>query len=393
MTLARGNTRVILLLLLVAVAIRGAFVIANYRGVTVTLHSDSGSYLQEADRFLKIGEMELCFRLPGYPLFLALTGLNLRFCLVLQGLLGILTCALVYWGTRERCGSRPAALALLFVAFDMTSIIYGNFLVSEALFTPLLTAALFLLLRPGSLASIMGSAVLLGAAVYVRPAAAGLGVLWPLLLRFVFKDGRSALVSFGVTAAIVVPWLFRQKARCGEFALSLEQSYHLLVWNAGYVQADAEGARLEDVQERLAAGVPRSDHNRRALEIIAAHPLRFAWLWAKSAAINLLSPAHEAFRFMFPRAGPWLRAAEAAVACLFWLWLWLVPVSLRYKTCLAAAVTAVYFLVISGPAYHSRFRVPVVPALAFCAAAGLQNRLDLERKRQARVAERQTQGT
>ena len=108
----------------VALAIRVSFIAANYLGVTEIEVVDSKRYFDEGARFLQGEEQVFAFRTPGYPLFVAYAGgLKPNLVALLQALLGLLTCGLVYWGALRLFGRPVARWATLFLALDMTTII------------------------------------------------------------------------------------------------------------------------------------------------------------------------------------------------------------------------------------------------------------------------------
>jgi 4-amino-4-deoxy-L-arabinose transferase-like glycosyltransferase len=171
--------------------------------LTNNSETDTESYVLIARQLLDGEEGYFRLRTPGYPIFLALTGLDLRLALLVQGLLGFATCGLVYFGVRSQCGELAARLSLAFLAIDVTTITYGNLLLSETLFTCLLTVALLLGATSRSRGSAVSCGVVLAAAAYVRPVGLLLAWLWPLVMAVEeaapgtlgLRDDRPALVA------------------------------------------------------------------------------------------------------------------------------------------------------------------------------------------------------
>ena len=203
---------------------------------------DSKRYFDEGARFLQGEEQVFAFRTPGYPLFVAYAGgLKPNLVALLQALLGLLTCGLVYWGALRLFGRPVARWATLFLALDMTTIIYGNFLLAEALFTLVLTATLVVLLSSESPRNAAAAGVLLAAACYVRPVGLPLALLCPLLIWVIFKDAKRAVLLFAVAWLLLAPWFFRQQAVFDRFMFSSVTSVNLLFYNAAHVEAELTG--------------------------------------------------------------------------------------------------------------------------------------------------------
>lgn len=363
------------LLLLAACLSRAGLVAANYFDLTNNEQTDTESYVVIARQLLDGEEGYFRLRTPGYPVFLALTGLDLKLALLLQGLLGFATCGLVYFGVRSQCGELAARLSLAFVALDLTTITYGNMLLSETLFAALLTLGVVLGSTSESRRGAVTCGIALAAATYVRPVGLLLGWLWPLVMAVAWKRPRQALLVFVTTWLLLLPWFVRQNEHYGEFGFSQITTGNLLLHNAAYVVADIEGRALIDVQGEFfqLRGVPWED---RAIEILLAHPFIYIKTAVMGAVVTLLSPAWNAFQHMLPGAGPGLYTLEAVLACLFWLWLPFCVFSVSRPLGLLALTTAAYLILIPGPQGRARFRAPAVPALAIAAGIGLARKLE-----------------
>ena len=173
-------------------------------GSLLEAHADSPPYLGLAEsltggHFTRNGAPEV-LRTPGYPLFVALgvfIGHPIGLTILLQVILGSLAAVTVYALAEDTTASlgyrdsrRVALLAGLFYALDPLSIIHSSFVLSETLFTTLLLAHLYILLRyfkTGSLRYVVMSGALAVAAIFVRPAA----MYWP------FVVGRGSVVLAG----------------------------------------------------------------------------------------------------------------------------------------------------------------------------------------------------
>ena len=333
----------------VALLIRIAFVAANYLGISNTLQTDSHQYVQEARLVLEEGAGDFWRRPPGYPLFLiAARGVNLNLAILLQGVLGLGTCSLVYWGARRLFSESAARWAVLFVALDLTSIIYGNLILSECLFTTLLTASALCLLVSQDGKSTAVAAVLLAAGCYVRPIGLVAALLWPLLLGVVFRNRKKAVTFFSLIWLLLLPWFVRQKVNFGDFMFSGITYENPLFHNAAYVLAEIEGTPVDEVQQRLLDTVAFADWQAKGYEILLSHPFVFAYTIAKGVPVTLTSPAVGAFRNMFPSAHV-VYLTGTVLACLFWLWLPCSVLALKDKAALFLFATALYLVVVPGP--------------------------------------------
>jgi hypothetical protein len=368
---------VLWILLLAAFLSRAGLVAANYLDLTNNSGTDTESYVLIARQLLDGEEGYFRLRTPGYPIFLALTGLDLRLALLVQGLLGFATCGLVYFGVRSQCGELAARLSLAFLAIDVTTITYGNLLLSETLFTCLLTVALLLGATSRSRGSAVSCGVVLAAAAYVRPVGLLLAWLWPLVMAVAWKRPRRGLLVFATTGLLLLPWFVWQKQHYGEFQFSEISRINLLLHNAAYVIADIEDRALEDVQGEFyqLRAVPWED---RAIAILLSHPFTYLKVVAQGVPITLLSPAWNAFRYMLPGLGQGLLFVAAALACVFWLWLPFCVFSISRPLGLLALTTAAYLILIPGPQGRARFRVPAAPALAIAAGIGLARKMENE---------------
>lgn len=153
----------------------------------------------------------------GYPAFLGalyrLFGTSPSVVVVSGAALGAVTVALTH-RLALRCAPPLAAhLAALAVALSPGPVIIATTPMSETLWGALVTAAVYALVRAPSPArprDLAPAAVLLAAAVYVRPQALLLAPLLPALLRAPFRQRlvRGAAVTAAVLA-LVAPWTIR----------------------------------------------------------------------------------------------------------------------------------------------------------------------------------------
>lgn len=231
--LERQRDRAALLTLLLILALAGGLRLAfATSSPTFLIVNDSGDFATAGYQLATQGDFPLREkRAPLYPLFLAglfaTGGTDLGAIARAQHLLGLASVALAYALGALLAGRGAGLLAALGTAVNGALLVIEQTIGSEALFAPLLPAALVLLLlgRGGERRGlILLAGVLLGLGALTRPAAQA---ILPLALAALLLGGRSwhrrlaaaGLVLLGFLL-IVGPWLLRQRAVHGITAIS-----------------------------------------------------------------------------------------------------------------------------------------------------------------------------
>ena len=247
--------------LAIAALVRAFFALAAWlatKDLLVFHYYDTLSYLYPAyemytrGAFAVDGVPEL-IRTPGYPLFLLpgfWFGAPEVTTLVLQIALSVATVAGVFVLARQLFTDRRVAIAAaLLYAFEPLSIEYSAKLMTETLFSAASVWALVLLtdyVRRGRVIALVGSAAVLAAAIYVRPAGYylpfGLFALLALVAaraRRWDRVGHSALGAAAVIA-LIVPWQVRNRAL--EFrGFSAISAVNMYFYNAAALRAGRNG--------------------------------------------------------------------------------------------------------------------------------------------------------
>jgi 4-amino-4-deoxy-L-arabinose transferase-like glycosyltransferase len=256
MVTARPDLSALVLILGIALIFRAQFI---FRAPMFMQHDSAGYYLPAYELYSGEGFGVGFRRTPAYPLFLAgvLTsfGENLAGVLIAQHLLGAGTAALTYLLGRASFGRLAGLGAGLLVAVNGALIIGEHYLMTEALFIPLLTATLLALIagaQSGRARTLIGTGLLLGLAILCRPIAQVLYPLVPLALLI----GRTAtstlpwrqtirgtlLVALGV-AATLGPWTIRTCLTAGECSTTGVMGQAMLArtayYDTGFVFYDA----------------------------------------------------------------------------------------------------------------------------------------------------------
>lgn len=159
-------------------------------------------------------------RTPLYSLFIALVfgaGGNLATLTVVQHALGVLTAGLTYGLGRMTFGPIAGLLAGLALAVAGPTLIYEHYLMSEALFTLLLTLALLALalaLRRGTTGWLLAAGLAVALAALTRPIGQalipiGIGMAFLLALPR-WRDGtRRAMIVAAGLLLLLAPWMGR----------------------------------------------------------------------------------------------------------------------------------------------------------------------------------------
>lgn len=425
--------------LLVAGAVRACAVASSLivTGSTIGfINPDTHSYIKPAAAMLARGTFSLggrpdITRTPGYSLLL-LPGVALGhvelFAVIAQILLSCVTVYLVYRIGRELTGDeRAAVFAALVYALDPVSVLFTTKVVSETLFTAVLATLLYVLvryLRKPTWRGIVLAALLIAAAVYVRPIAYYVPLVttvfliaWMIIVR---RTGRTlllqALMFLFVSMGIIGLWQVRNYVRVRYPGFSANVEFNLYFIEAAQVLAVERRVPFGDMQERLGIDeeIRRQTHpeeyedSRRqryagmreaALQIIAQHPLTYARNRAHAVLRTVLNPGGFEYMVLY-QVYPGRRALEPVVfdrglirsaiwfyrdrTTLFWtniclslilgLVYLLVVIGFLTKRIPPGAPTAlliglaVYFFGLSLGA--SRFRHPIMPTFAVFAGCG-----------------------
>lgn len=230
---------------------------------------DTGSYLQPAlelvaaGSFTTYGAPEL-FRTPGYPLLLSLgvwLGHVEFITITLQILLSCATTYFVFLLARELfADARIATWSAFAYSLEPISIISSNWLLSDTLFTFLLAAALFCLIRfvkAGQPIFLGLSAIIYALAVYVRPigyflplALAAVLLVWAIVKRE--KKLLAYAVAFGLLSfAFIGAWQLRNKAETGYAGFSAAVDYNLYFHQVAALKAKEQRVPFYQVMDEL----------------------------------------------------------------------------------------------------------------------------------------------
>ncbi|MEX2650554.1 MAG: glycosyltransferase family 39 protein [Alphaproteobacteria bacterium] len=320
--------RTVLVVFLVALGVRLAYLWAVYDGTPSLLQPDSPTYLMLARDFIDTGGFNTVTglgiepeteRMPLYVLWLAAfragVGPDALWPVLGQAVIDALTCVLITLIAR-RIDPRLALPAGLLAAFNLTMIAAAGVVLTDTLFLALLAgwmlATVECLERPSTGCAVFAG-LLLGLATLTR----AMMQFFPPLLALVLLAGALrrgqrlgpslglAALGLGVCLAVMAPLAARNLASFGHLALTSQGGTHALHWVMPAALEFAEHRPFEDGQElmrgRLEAVSPVHSANpfvesARAMAVARAAAaqlgvVRLAKAWLAGATVNLAAPS------------------------------------------------------------------------------------------------------
>ncbi len=367
-------------------------------------------------------------RTPGYPLYLALFP-SMRAALAVQAVLGtagIFISALFTW---RWIGITGAFIVAAVLGLDVPSIVASNSLLTETLFTSLVTVAILVQLEAilrdvidaQAIAYVFIAGLFIGLATLVRPIGEVLIVVAPLpalFLRGLVPTKRIALALLAVLVPLVIiaGWSYRNWDRRGIWTLSTVAALDTYYYRAAGVLAYENGRSFEEVRSELLQSTGDSvetlspeiteDLSRRGRAILRTHPGAFCIVALRGFLKSAFSVDRGGPRILCgyetPRdeadsgssekifsilSFPLLSLVLLMGYCLLaftWagagLALWCLRNSPSRNNALSIIpLTAAVLLLAAaaGPEGYDRFRVPAMPLLAIVAASGWTRRYRL----------------
>jgi 4-amino-4-deoxy-L-arabinose transferase-like glycosyltransferase len=197
------------------------------------------------------------FRTPGYPAFLALLP-GLRWVVAVQALMSGAICLLIVTFVWPRWGWKAALTAGALIAFDVPSIEASSVVLTDILFSVLLTSAVIAQLwiisrgvldRKAAMMALL-AALLLGMDALVRPTGLVLILAAPLPLLMIRPQSRSqqillVLATLMIPTGIILGWMERNWNRARFFTVSTEASFQIYFHRAAESVWIGEGASLK----------------------------------------------------------------------------------------------------------------------------------------------------
>ncbi|MGP8216684.1 MAG: ArnT family glycosyltransferase [Bacteroidia bacterium] len=233
----------------------------TYAGAFDTLNVQLNSNL------LKIGDkMNYAdtYRLPGYPVFLAIvyyiSGIKPFVAIFLQILLNIISVVLIYRITLLLFNIiEVAIIAGLLFAIDIHSIYVANLLYSDTLFIFFFLLSLYIFvtgLQKKSVRKFIISAIFMGLACLTRPVT----ILYPFILTFIlFLYNKQQwkwvlkIMAFYclITYIMVGTFVLRNHITYGKWELTSEDGFALLLCNVAFTESRKSLVPIETIRTNL----------------------------------------------------------------------------------------------------------------------------------------------
>jgi len=379
-------------------------------------------------------------RVPVYSVFLAfvyaILGYHPPMAILFQIAMNLVTLYVTYRIGMMLFNRAVGIMAAGALAVDVGQVLYSNQLLTETLFTLLLSLSIYSLLRfLGKERTGYGilTGIFMGLATLCRPITLYLPIL--LVVVFLVRFREDLLRGFKRYALVVccfmlvlMPWLARNYRSFGVLQLNSSQGDTFLFYNVAYLRARVEGvtyaeARKEleqevqdEVEKRNLNPMERSAfYQRRAVEEILQHPLDYAIVHLSGVVPLLTFPNTNVAAYMlgipasrtnfianFLTRGLTANASEfrkvyteflkssegqlifilallievGALVGTYLLTVYGLWTSQRRRKLAAIAVLGtvlLYLALATGPVGRGRFRVPMMPYLYLLASHGLHS--------------------
>jgi 4-amino-4-deoxy-L-arabinose transferase-like glycosyltransferase len=371
-------------------------------------------------------------RPPAFPLLLAgleVLGLGDFGAVVLvQLLMGAVVSLLLCTMGRLGWSLRSGRAAGLLYALLPNVVLWAMAILSDTMFVLLVVVAAYCLLRYRQTRRVRwaaASGLLVGLGTLTRPIGLVLVPLWLCLLIGMHllgeRNWRQVLVASAAfaaaSAALILPWAWRNERAYGIFATSTIDIVNLGYYQAPAAVARGEGVSLDEARSLVGWSPDARPGDRiRYLSVIARYPLDYLWAHAQGTWVTLSEAGQpnmghlleEHYRFagvlVALRSGDLSGAVDRLRTALgdpvgrwfvavpwFSLAVQLLTYGLAIRGCLVLLRrrtgdrwlgmlllgTAAVFVLLPGPVGNGRFRLPAEPFLCLLAGAGISARRDL----------------
>jgi 4-amino-4-deoxy-L-arabinose transferase-like glycosyltransferase len=187
-------------------------------------------------------------RTPLYPLFLSLIyaafGARPHIALMIQIIIGSLTCIIVYKLGKIIFNENVALIAGLLCAFEYSTILYNNIPITETLFTFLFLIHIFFFVKymmDNFDRELIYSAVFLGLATLCRPISIYFFIFLSLSFFMHFRNKlKTGVLNYAFFILVffltIAPWMVRNYAVSGTFLISTFQK-EVVHWNIPQIKS------------------------------------------------------------------------------------------------------------------------------------------------------------
>lgn len=327
------------LILVVAFLIRLSIfgvVLWQTNALTIFHSKDTATYLAPAQELLATGnfaanELPEVIRTPGYSIFLTIGIFTHKvevITVALQIIFSVISCYLIFLTGKIITNEVSAKLAALLFCFEPLSITYTYYLLSETLFVFLLLLAIYQLvifLQSPNYLNLLTSSIALVAAIYVRPIAYYLIILWIILL---FLKGKKYFPGGAAFLLLALPllglWHVRNINRADYAGFSAVSDVMLYFYHASSIEAQQKDLPLRQVienkgyydvkayyqihpeQQNWTESQRYKFWRQEGIASIRQAPILFAGIYVKGLGITLFDPGSSDFMRLFglyPKSG------------------------------------------------------------------------------------------
>lgn len=373
------------------------------------------------------------FITPIYPFFLAsfyyIFGYKPYIAILLQCVIGSMTCILAYKIGRMCFGEKIAFGAGLLVAFEYSSILFANLLTTETLFTFIFIMHIYFLCRfiySNDNKMLVISSLFLGISTLCRPVSVYffLFVIGVFFLHF-RKHLRKGIFKYSILALVflltIAPWVVRNYIVSGKFLVSSAQE-RVLYWNLPHLfnglEASEEGVPPREVRRipnpsndpsRTRSdnqGMPTKTNSMRAVLSDSRRyvdgMMRFFLITGSSGYPEILGLPYYKIQKEDWHKGLWevlktiiqkKSVLEWFIVCFsisflffiystmfFGIYVAIKKINITYIVLFISII--LYFAIAAGPfGYNSRYRVPIMPYILLLSSYGSIQLQGIFRKR------------
>ncbi len=268
-------------------------------------------------------------RMPGYPFLIHVIG-SIPALLILQAMISSLKVPIAFsigklWGLK----GRALLLSPVLIAIAPLDIILAGNLLTEPVFTTLIFAALFYIMRMKNVQDLVLVALCFAAAAYIRPNGLLIASIVVAFLFFRAAGSRSRAIALAVLIILLIlPWLLRDHRLDGRFQLSDSATVvaaHFHVPEVLVLAGDPDAAGYRSHLRDLASATNWSDRgemrsyfetlDQEVKNVFFDHPIEWTIVQLKKAVLIAIAPGSGHIQKHF--GSGWIGNAILAVSAIF----------------------------------------------------------------------------
>lgn len=203
------------------------------------------------------------YRTPLYPFFILLAEsiqVETIPIIILQIILGVATCYITYKIANQIFENNLiSSLAALIIAIDVPNIVMNNLVMTETLFTFLLTISVYYFIRylkyPG-IKSLVLNGILCGLLILCRPISFFIPYLWALFIIYKLWPHKikmivSLILFSAITLITISPWLIRNKITFNHYFMSVIREHDMQNYQAATIYSELNNISFPEAQNKL----------------------------------------------------------------------------------------------------------------------------------------------